>query len=216
EFAGIDQQTGRVTYRCNLVKPGTLNVLGFPAGAQRLFLGRILNPAIGRELTIGSGSGLALTLPDRNLEAPEGYQFNLQVERELCVVFLVNGAYVGTRGVKLTRFRTPNGGLNSPTTPLDPLLISVAQGGDRLRPAVARPPLSSGANMSRPIAALGAITIFDSSAASSYHALQAGLTKRFRRGWQMTAAYTWSHAIDDVSDVFDLAGAFNLPHADRN
>lgn len=32
----------------------------------------------------------------------------------------------------------------------------------------------------------------------------------------MTAAYTWSHAIDDVSDVFDLAGAFNLPQDDRN
>jgi hypothetical protein len=70
--------------------------------------------------------------------------------------------------------------------------------------------------MARPIAALGAITIFDSSAASSYHALQASLTKRFRRGWQMTAAYTWSHAIDDVSDVFDLAGAFNLPQDDRD
>ena len=216
EFAGIEQSTGRVTYRCNLVKPGTLNVLGFPAGAQQLFLGRILNPAIARELTIGSGSGLAFTLPDRNLEAPEVYQFNLQFERELFGDFLANVAYVGSRGVKLTRFRTPNGGLNSPTTPLDPLLISLAQGGERLRPAVARPPLSSGASMSRPIAALGAFTIFDSSAASSYHALQASLTKRFRRGWQMTAAYSWSHAIDDVSDVFDLAGAFNLSQDDRN
>lgn len=216
EFAGIDQPTGRVTYRCNLVKPGTLNVLGFPAGAQQLFLGRILNPAIARELNIGSGSGLAFTLPDRNLEAPQHYHFNLQFERELFGDFLANVAYVGSRGVKLTRFRTPNGGLNSPTTPLDPLLLSLAQGGERLRPAVARPPLSGGASLARPIAALGAITIFDSSAASSYHALQAGVTKRFTHGWQMTAAYTWAHAIDDVSDVFDLAGAFNLPQDDRD
>ncbi len=216
EFAGIDQPTGRFTYRCNLVKPGTLNVLGFPAGAQQLFLGRILNPTIARELATGSGSGLAFTLPDRNLEAPQHYHFNLQIERELFGDFLVNAAYVGSRGLKLTRFRTPNGGLNSPTTPLDPLLLSLAQGGERLRPAVARPPLSSAANLNRPIAALGAFTVFDSSAASSYHALQVAATKRFTRGWQMTAAYTWSHAIDDVSDVFDLAGAFNLPQDDRD
>lgn len=32
----------------------------------------------------------------------------------------------------------------------------------------------------------------------------------------MTGGYTWSHAIDDVSDVFDVAGAFVLPQDDRN
>jgi hypothetical protein len=42
------------------------------------------------------------------------------------------------------------------------------------------------------------------------------LTRRFARGFQFTAAYTYSHAIDDVSDVFDLAGAFTLPQDDRN
>ncbi|MCI0392373.1 MAG: carboxypeptidase-like regulatory domain-containing protein [Acidobacteria bacterium] len=211
-----DPQTGRLVYRCNLVQPGTLNVLGFPSGAQQLFLGRILNPTIARELTIGSGSGLAFTLPDRNLKSPEVFQFNLQLERELFNDFLVNVAYVGSRGVNLTRFRTPNGGLNSPTTPLDPLLLSFAQGGDRLRPAVARPPLSTATNLERPIADLGAFTIFDSSASSSYHALQSSVTKRFARGWQMTLAYTWSHAIDESSDVFDLAGAFNLPQDNRD
>src|SRR5262245_8150388 len=216
EFNQTEPQTGRVIYRCNLVQPGTLNVLGFPSGAQQLFLGRILNPTIARELDTGSGSGLAFTLPDRNLKSPEVYQFNLQVERELFGDFLLNVAYVGSRGVNLTRFRTPNGGLNSPTSPLDPLLLSLAQGGERLRPAVARPPLSDATNLNRPQAALGAFTIFDSSASSSYHALQTSVTKRFTRGWQMTLAYTWSHAIDEVSDFFDLAGAFNLPQDDLN
>jgi hypothetical protein len=216
EFNQTEPQTGRVIYRCNLVQPGTLNVLGFPLGAQQLFLGRILNPTIARELSTGSGSGLAFTLPDRNLKSPEVYQFNLQIERELFSDFLLNVAYVGSRGVNLTRFRTPNGGLNSPTSPLDPLLLSLAQNGDRLRPAVARPPLSDATNLNRPIAALGAFTIFDSSASSSYHALQTSLTKRFTRGWQVTLAYTWSHAIDEISDVFDLAGAFNLPQDDDN
>jgi hypothetical protein len=33
------------------------------------------------------------------------------------------------------------------------------------------------------------------------------LHKRYSHGYQFTAAYTWSHAIDDVSDVFPIAGA---------
>jgi hypothetical protein len=37
------------------------------------------------------------------------------------------------------------------------------------------------------------------------------LRGRFRRSFQYQAAYTWSRATDDVSDVFDLAGAFALP-----
>src|SRR5205814_3324378 len=80
-----------------------------------------------------------------------------------------------------------------------------------LPPAYSLPPYGG-----RPIPALGAFTIFDSSAASNYHSLQASVTKRFSGGRQMTVAYTWSHAIDDVSDVFDIAGAFALPQDGRN
>lgn len=217
EFSNIEAQTGRVVYRCNLIQPGTLNTLGLPPGALQVFLGRLLNPAVARpQATPSSGSGLAFTLPDRNLKSPQMYHYNVQVERELFRDFLLNVGYVGSRGLSLTRFRTPNGGLNSPTALYDPLLLSLAQNGERLRPAIARPPLSSTVFGARPIAALGAFTIIDSSAASTYHSLQASVTKRFTRGWQMTAAYTWSHAIDDVSDVFDLAGAFTLPQDDRN
>jgi hypothetical protein len=41
--------------------------------------------------------------------------------------------------------------------------------------------------------------------------LQLQLNKRFSRGFQFTTAYTWSHAIDEVSDLFDTAGATALP-----
>ncbi len=38
---------------------------------------------------------------------------------------------------------------------------------------------------------------------STYHAASAQLTRRFTRGFQMTAAYTWSHLIDDTTaEVF--------------
>jgi len=210
----VGRQGTQNVYGCGFIRQGTLNILGVPPGGQQLFLARILNPAgVGRP---ASGAGLAFTLPDRQLRSPQSFHFNLQVERELFKDFLVNVAYVGDRSLQLTRFRTPNGGLNSPTSPLDPLQLSQAQGGAVLQPAISRPPLSSPTRLSRPIAALGAFTIFDSSASSSYHSLQASGVKRFSNGWQLTAAYTWSHAIDDVSDVFDVAGAFTLPQDDGN
>ena len=59
----------------------------------------------------------------------------------------------------------------------------------------------------RPNPALGAYRIFENSASSNYHALQIEARKRYSRGLQFTAAYTWSHAIDDVSDIFPIAGA---------
>ena len=37
------------------------------------------------------------------------------------------------------------------------------------------------------------------------------MNRRFSRGFQSTASYTWGHAIDEVSDLFDLAGSRALP-----
>src|SRR5207248_740353 len=36
---------------------------------------------------------------------------------------------------------------------------------------------------------------------SVYHGLTANLRKRFSRSWEMLASYTWSHAIDDSTDL---------------
>ena len=188
-----------------------LNTIQLPSGVLPQLLGLLFNPTVAG--TLPSGGGLAFTLPNRDLRSPYALQYNLQIERELFSDFLVNLAYVGTRGVKLTRFRTPNGGPNSITVPIDPI---------GLRPdpilAVSLAPLSDlspGGRRTRPNPNLGAFTIFDSSAASTYHSLQTNLTKRFSNGYQLTAAYTWSHVIDDVSDVFDVGGAFALPQDDR-
>ena len=193
----------------------SLNQLGIQPGATQALLGLIFNPsaAVGQDLR-PSGGGLAFTLPDRNLRSPYSYQYNLQIERELFRNYVLNVAYVGMRGLKLTRFRTPNGGLNSPTFPVDPLQIVP----DRpLVPAISLPlPAFPEATGFRTDRRLGAYTIFDSSADASYHSLQTSVTKRFSAGYELTGAYTYSHGIDDVSDVFDVAGAFVLPQNDRN
>ncbi len=196
------------TARFGLIQPGQLNTINIPTGALAAVLGLLFNPAAAGSLP--SGGGLAFTLPVNNLRSPMAFHYNLQVERELRQDFLLNFAYVGSRGVKLTRFRTPNGGPNSITVPIDPLGLTA----DPIF-ALALPPLSLVSDSpSRPNPNLGAFTIFDSSAGSTYHSFQTAVTKRFSKGYQLTAAYTWSHAIDDVSDVFDLAGAFTLPQND--
>lgn len=210
-FINYDILNGTQYTNYPLVAQNQLNAVNLPTGVTRQLLGLLFNPSVAG--TLPSGGGLAFTLPDKNLRAPYTVQYNLQIERELGADWLANIAYVGTKGVKLTRFRTPNGGPNSITMPIDPLGLS-----QNPILAIALPPLGNlnSSRPTRPVAELGAYTIFDSSAASNYHSLQASLNKRFSHGYQFTAAYTWSHAIDDVSDVFDLAGAYVLPQDDRH
>lgn len=208
-FVPIDIVRNGTVTRYGLIKDDSLNALNVPDGALQPVLGLLFNPAaVG---LLPSGGGLAFTLPDNNLRSPMSFQYNLQVEREIGQNWLFNLAWVATRGIGLTRFRTPNGGPNSITLPVDPIAI-----GQNPIFAVSLPPLSIGEDRtSRPNPNLGAYTIFDSSAASTYHSLQSTLIRQFSRGFQMTAAYTWSHAIDDVSDIFDVAGASALPQDDR-
>jgi len=183
----------------NLILPGTTNQFG---GAREDFVALI-------GLTFfqnRNGGGLAFTLPEKNLRTPYAQQWHLTVEQEMFDDFLLSAAYVGTRGTKLTRLVTPNLGPN--LTPFIP--VSLGQGSPG---SIAAIPPTVVANNSgilrreRPFPALGAYQVFQNSASSVYHALQLEVRKRFLHGYTLTAAYTWSHALDDVSDVFPIAGA---------
>jgi hypothetical protein len=98
---------------------------------------------------------------------------------------------VGTSGHKLLRLRTPNGGQ------FTTLLVVPAAG-------------VSSPQVQRPNTDLGAYQVFEGSANASYNALQVQLAGRAWRGLDVRLAYTWSHAIDGVSDVYDVAGAYAL------
>src|ERR671932_2384546 len=62
----------------------------------------------------------------------------------------------------------------------------------------------------RPVPNAGTIYQFESSANSNYNALQLQLRSRLRQRLQLSAAYTFAQANDDVSDMFELAGASAL------
>jgi hypothetical protein len=166
------------------------------------------------------GGGLAFTLPEQNLRTPYAQQWNLSFESELLSNFVFSAAYVGSKGTKLTRLTTPNLGSNvTPSIQLAdanrgalqsinfPIIFTDCRLQADNRCSIAPP---------RPMPNLGAFQVFSNSASSNYHALQLETRKRFSQGYTLSVAYTWSHAIDDVSDVFALGGAPILPQNSFN
>lgn len=172
-----------------LIQPGTINTIGVTG--QNLF------PLLGQLAGLGS-LGIAFTLPAKDLHTPYVHQYSVALERTFFDRYVASVAYVGTTGRDLIRFRTPNGGAFAP------FAFIPASGGFSSTIIPAFPAEK------RPIPALGAITIFDNSAESDYSSLQASFQRRTIDGFGFQLAYTYGHAIDDVSDIFDLSGAYSF------
>jgi hypothetical protein len=189
-------------------RPGTLNQYNGAFGDPVL---AAITAAFVTNLTTGPG----FILPNVRLDTPYAQHWGLTVEREFLKDFLLSVGYVGTKGTHLLRFATPNLGPNSIA------LVGAIQTvqpfpnrSDLLFPSffgINIPPSGSSDSVFRPFPLLGSFASIESDANSNYHSLQVQLNKRFARGVQFTTAYTWSHAIDEVSDLFDLAGAPALP-----
>jgi hypothetical protein len=176
--------------------PGSIRLAG-GSGDFVALVGTLL------EATSGAG-GLSFTIPDRRLRTPYVQQWHLTLERELFRQYSIAAGYVGTKGTRLTRMTAPNGG--SSMTPSQ--VLTYREGAV---PSVSFDTAQEGIvnqlPVRRSIGELGAYQIFENSAASAYHALQLELRRRYSRGVTLTGAYTFSHAIDDVSDTIDLGGA---------
>jgi hypothetical protein len=119
-------------------------------------------------------------------------------------------AYVGTRASHILRLNTPNYGTNTipQITGFDSTNPARLVAGGQYQPG----PTGNG----RPEQLAGMVISFLSSDSSSYHGFQTSLRKRLARGLQFTTAYTWSHAIDETSDIFDLLGSQALPQDINN
>jgi hypothetical protein len=189
----------------NLLQPdpcnrfGTCNQLGGSPADYAALIGQLFMQNL--------GGGLAYTLADKQLRTPYAQHWHLTIERELFGDYLLSAAYVGTTGRKLTRLTTPNLGPN--VTPVIPLIARLND--EPVDVPLVFPLVIGSALVSRPNPNLGAYQIFKNVASSNYHALQLEARTRYGRGYQLTASYTWSHAIDDVSDVLPIAGAPLLP-----
>lgn len=203
-----------------LVQPGTINTPRGSLADRILFINCIARGggpgcAASPVARLPSVSGAGLTLPERKLETPLAHEYSFTLEQQLGVNMVVSAAYVGTLGRKLLRFNTPNLG---PNAFLMLQSLSIAQGNALPEPVFFGFALAPGARVAsqgfvggRPNGGVGVVNLFETTATSRYDALQVQLRGRYLRSLQYQLAYTFSKALDDVSDVFDLAGAYALP-----
>ncbi|MEP6743232.1 MAG: TonB-dependent receptor [bacterium] len=127
---------------------------------------------------------------DRNLATPYVQNFNLNLQHELFKNGVLQVGYVGSHGTKLFRYRD----INQPVTPS----VSSAR------------PFDNG-----PFAPSGGTFFYvnqlETTANSSYNALQTSFTLRNRSGWSAAINYTWSHSIDNASDGQDYVANATQP-----
>jgi hypothetical protein len=218
------------------VVPGTLNTSRIDgAGGVPLSVLALLAPfnQSGSLMNgVRSGSPFGATLPARELETPMSHQYFIGIEQQVAGrnMFLSVG-YVGTTGRNLLRFTTPNLGSNY-ILRVNELTLLSASGAPEYFPNVPTlrgftydPSTSLAATLAgngRPSNAgsgandVGPITQFETTGTSQYHSLQVQLRGRFAPDFQYQVNYTLGSAKDDVSDVFDLAGASALPQNSLN
>ncbi|HKS28210.1 MAG TPA: TonB-dependent receptor [Pyrinomonadaceae bacterium] len=111
-----------------------------------------------------------------DIETSAVHQFNVQVQRQLTEDTVIDVGYVGTRGRNLATYFNLNRQLLGQPS------------GTRLFPS------------------LGDVNVRDDNGRSRYDSLQVQLERRFARGLQYIASYTWSKAKDNSPGAFDNVG----------
>jgi hypothetical protein len=105
--------------------------------------------------------------------------WQLSVQRELTSNMLIDVAYVGNHAIKLVLLADLNQA--RPNNPGETLLV----------------------NARRPISGFRSISAVLPAAFSNYNALQVKFERRFSRGLYVLNSFTWSKAIDNVSQVLE-------------
>ncbi len=177
----------------------------------------------------GAADGL-LTQVGANLESvlqdtitPWSQQWNLNIQRQLPWQMNLEVAYVGTRGLQLSR--NGEGGLS--LNQLDPKYLSL---GSTLNQSVPNPFFGLGtlgffpsatttrAQLLRPYPQFTDLTpLYSSGASSNYHALQVSFGKRLSRGMQIDGNYTWAKNIEEGlthQDSYNIRGDRGLASID--
>jgi len=127
-----------------------------------------------------------------NFRNPYSTQFNFCVQHRLGEAWLLELAFVGSRGLDLPYFSNAN---QVPIRSLSAaqrasIAQAVATGQDTT-------PILAGM---RPYSAFGDVTLSRNAASSAYHSGQIKLEKRFAKGLSVLGSYTFSKSIDNASD----------------
>jgi hypothetical protein len=177
-------------------EPRTLDDPFLPVPTQDQFPGIFPGPLF---------SGVTI---DRNIRTPYIHQFNGSVQFSLETNTVFEAAYVGTRGINLFRqYAINQAHLASGERPIVNVVTGLPIVDNTPANAQLRAPyqgVTVGANFSQNRAA----------AQSTYHSLQASLSRRFSAGVQFLASYTLSKSIDTASGVGGGAGVVGILNPD--
>jgi len=179
-----------------LVTPNFLANGGIPPNFSG---GAITDPAEARAAT-------SAFIPDQ--QVPYSLSWGLTIQREFHKNYVLELRYLGSRGIHLptqNRMNVQNRVFDGPGGFLPTFLSTPSQATiDKLSTSLAD--IQNRSNILPQFEAAGftsPITAFLTNGSSTYHAGSASLTKRLSNGLQFSAAYTWSHLIDDsTAEVF--------------
>jgi hypothetical protein len=133
----------------------------------------------------GLPNNVTLFIP-QDRRTPYVQNWQVSVQRELTPNMLIDIAYVGNHGLKEVMLADLN-----QARPLTPAELAL--------PAAQRPTL----DQRRPIPGLRTISAVLPAAFSLYDALQIKVERRFSKGVYVLNSFTWSKAIDNVSQVLE-------------
>ena len=153
----------------NVVTPLTANP---PLATPLTFSGAI---NFQNALTTAGLAGVAPNSVDQGFDNPYVQSWNLNIQREIAKDLGVMIGYFGTKGTHLRISRNINQPVNGGARPF---------------------PNLSPSSPIRPGSGLGNVVQIEGTGNSSYNALWATATKRFSRGFQFNASYTYSKSID--------------------
>ena len=157
---------------------------------------------------VNSTQNLFVLEVPRHFRVPNTQQWNLTLQRELAMKWVLEVGYVGTRGIHLRETRD---GIQSVDALKHPLTITDTTGHnytistDTFSNAIARTP-TPGLN------GYSGYQIFANDAYSIYHALQTSVSRRWAQSY-FQAAYTFSKNIDATSTGNT---AFNTAYNDQS
>ncbi len=177
----------------SLSRPGTINIFN----NRQINLTDLLS-----DFSSVFPNAINATLPARQLDMPMAHHYSFIYEQQLNQNFTASIGFIGTTGKNLLRFTTPNLGAGSTIVPTS-LNVDTSINAPEVRGVVF--------NLARTENTIGAINQFETTAASTYNSLQTELRGRFTQKFNFQLSYVFSKVEDDVSDVFDLAGAYVLP-----
>jgi hypothetical protein len=127
-----------------------------------------------------------------NLVNPYYQRWSFSIQRELASGYLFDVGYVGSKGTKLFATEQLNPIVPASLRAPIPASVSATQLSTRLDPL-------QGSRSTR-----------TNGGSSSYNSLQTEFRKRYANGLQFHTSYTWSKAIDNISELFNYGNAASL------